>query len=387
MTTQTQASKQVQTDRMWALRKSGRTIEAIAEQLGLSENTVYGWLRSRGGIAPVPRSRSPRQLSLPEREEISRSLAQGLAIREIARTLGRSASTVSREIRRNGGMEGYRAVGADEQAFKRARRPKACALARRPALAELVAAKLEEDWSPEQIALWLKVTYPNDPEMYVSHEAIYRTLYVQARGALKKELASHLRQRHAIRRPKTLAMPKRKAIPDMVNISERPPEANDRAVPGHWEGDLISGSNNSHIITLVERCSRYVMLLKIQSKDTATVVGALTEHVQRLPDNLMQTLTWDQGREMAGHRNFTVDTDVQVFFCDPSSPWQRGTNENTNGLLRQYFPKGTDLSVHTQADLDKVAMRLNTRPRKTLGVMTPAAKLNETLSGVTKVLH
>ena len=380
-------SKQSQIEEMWALRRRGETIESMAEQLGRSSNTIYGWLRKRGGIAPAARKRSALQLSLAEREEISRGLAQGLSLRRIALRLDRQPSTVAREVARNGGSACYRAVQADESAFERAERPKVCNLALRPRLAETVAEKLSLRWSPVQIALWLKATYPHDQQMQASHETIYRTLYIQARAALKKELLSHLRGGHALRRPKKLAARDWNAIPGMVNISERPAEASDRAVPGHWEGDLIAGSNNSHIITLVERRSRYVMLLQTEGKDTDSVIGALIENAQRLPDELMKTLTWDQGREMADHARFTVATDVKVFFCDPRSPWQRGTNENTNGLLRQFFPKGTDLSIHTQHYLDYVAHLMNGRPRKTLGVRTPAQVLNDTVSGQIQVLH
>jgi len=380
-------SKQSQVEQMWALRRRGETIESMAEQLGRSSNTIYGWLRKRGGIAPAVRKRSALQLSLAEREEISRGLAQGLSLRRIAQKLDRQPSTVAREVARNGGSARYRAVQAEEAAFERAERPKVCNLALRPMLAEIVAEKLSLRWSPVQIALWLKATYPHNQQMQASHETIYRTLYIQARAALKKELLSHLRGGHALRRPKKLAARDWNAIPGMVNISERPAEASDRAVPGHWEGDLITGSNNSHIITLVERRSRYVMLLKTEGKDTDSVIGALIENAQRLPDELMKTLTWDQGREMADHARFTVATDVKVFFCDPRSPWQRGTNENTNGLLRQFFPKGTDLSIHTQHYLDYVAHLMNGRPRKTLGVRTPAQVLNDTMSGLVQVLH
>ena len=387
MKIETTVSKRSQVNQMWALRRRGETIESMAQQLGRSSDTIYGWLRKHGGVAPAVRKRSSLQLSLTEREEISRGLAQGLSLRQIAYKLDRQPSTVAREVARNGGTAGYRAVQAEEAAFARAERPKVCHLAQRPVLAEAVAEKLSLRWSPEQISLWLKATYSHDQQMQASHETIYRTLYIQARSALKKELLSHLRRGHALRRPKKLAARDWNAIPDMVNISERPAEASDRAVPGHWEGDLIAGSNNSHIITLVERRSRYVMLLKTEGKDTASVIGALIENAQRLPDELMKTLTWDQGREMADHARFTVATDVKVFFCDPRSPWQRGTNENTNGLLRQFFPKGTDLSIHTQHYLDYVAHLMNGRPRKTLGVRTPAEVLNDTMSAKTQVLH
>ena len=264
--------------------------------------------------------------------------------------MSRSASTVSREIRRNGGYDTYRASEADERAWDRARRPKPCRLAHHPELVQVVEDKLREDWSPEQIAGWLKRTYPKDESYYVSHETIYRSLFIQARGALKKELSQYLRSRRTIRRSKQAS---RKGhgggqITDAISIRERPAEVEDRAVPGHWEGDLIAGSKNSHIATLVERHSRYVMLAKVSSKETETVVSALIEQARQLPTELYKSLTWDRGLEMADHRRFTLATDIDVYFCDPHSPWQRGSNENTNGLLRQYFPKGTDLSVHSQ---------------------------------------
>jgi len=310
-----------------------------------------------------------------EREQISRGLAAERSIREIARKLDRSASTVSREIARNGGRTQYRAVAADRRAWHRAERPKPCRLALEPELCTVVAAKLEADWSPEQIAGSLRREYPLDRRMHISHETIYRTLYVQARGALKKELVGHLRRHHSIRRSRSYSGKSHpRGIVDGLSISLRPPEAKDRAIPGHWEGDLLAGGKNTHIATLVERQSRFLQLVKVEGKDTESVVKALTRHVQRLPEGLMASLTWDRGTEMTQHKRFTVATDVQVYFCDPQSPWQRGTNENTNGLLRQYFPKYTDLSTFTQAMLDEIALRLNTRPRKTLGYITPAEK-------------
>jgi len=250
-------------------------------------------------------------------------------------------------------------------------------LALEPELCAVIAAKLGLDWSPEQIAGWLKREYPEDRRMHVSHETIYRTLYVQARGALKKELIAHLRRPHPLRRSRrySTASQPRGQIVDAVPIAVRPAAIEDRAIPGHWEGDLLAGAKNTHIATLVERQSRFVQLIKVPGKDTETVVRALTRHVRRLPEGLMASLTWDRGTEMAQHKRFTVATDVAVYFCDPQSPWQRGTNENTNGLLRQYFPKGTDLSTFTQAELNAIALRMNTRPRKTLGFMTPAEKL------------
>jgi len=367
---------------LWARWKAGESMSDIGRVLGKQPGSIFTFLAVQGGIARPPRRRAVRALTAADREQISRGLAADRSIRAIARTLTRPPSTISREVERNGGRAQYRAVEAEHRAWRRAERPKPCRLAREPKLRALVAAKVELDWSPEQIAGWLKREYPHDARMHISHETIYRTLYVQARGALKKELLAHLRRRHPLRRSRryTTAGQPRGQIIDAVSISERPASVEDRAVPGHWEGDLLSGAKNTHIATLVERQSRFVQLIKVPSKDTATVVGALTRHVQRLPDGLMESLTWDRGLEMAHHKGFTIATDVQVYFCDPQSPWQRGTNENTNGLLRQYFPKGTDLSTLTQAQLNTIARRLNTRPRKTLGFMTPAQKLAATVA-------
>jgi IS30 family transposase len=321
-------------------------------------------------------------LSLVEREEISRGLACRESLRAIARRLGRAASSISREIHRHGGTSDYRALVADQAAWRRATRPKPCRLARYPRLRAVVATKLRADWSPEQIAAWLVSTYPDEPTMHVSHETIYRTLYVQARGALKQELTAHLRRRRVMRcsRAATTRGHGQGQLVDVVPISERPPSAADRAVPGHWEGDLLAGRQRSHIATLVERQSRFVMLVRVPARDSATVVRALARRVQRLPAHLKQSLTWDRGKEMAQHKAFTVATDVQVSFCDPRSPWQRGSNENTNGLLRQYFPKGMDLRPVTQRQLDTVAHKLNTRPRETLGWRTPATVLATTVA-------
>jgi IS30 family transposase len=337
-----------------------------------------------GGIAPAIRRRSQRSLTLAEREEISRGIACGLSIREIARGLQRAASTVSREVARHGGRPVYRASEADHQAWKLALRPKTCLLAKHRKLRLIVASKLILDWSPEQISGWLKRRYPNNESMRVSHETIYRSLFIQARGVLKKELMQHLRSRRQIRRSvhAKAAGQSRGQIVDAISISERPAEIEDRAIPGHWEGDLLSGTGNSHIATLVERHSRFTILVKVASKDTATVVDALTRQVRKLPTSLRRSLTWDRGLEMAKHKTFTVATKVNVYFCDPQSPWQRGTNENTNGLLRQYFPRKTDLSGYSQADLDKVALRLNQRPRKTLGFDTPASKMQASVASI-----
>jgi IS30 family transposase len=296
--------------------------------------------------------------------------------------LQRAASTVSREVVRHGGRSLYRANEADHRAWKSAQRPKACLLARHRKLRRIVASKLILDWSPEQISGWLKRRYPSNESMRVSHETIYRSLFIQARGVLKKELIQHLRSKRLIRRSRQARTggQSRGQIVDAISISERPAEIEDRAIPGHWEGDLLSGTGNSHIATLVERHSRFTILVKVPSKDTATVVDALTRQVRKLPASLRRSLTWDRGLEMAKHKSFTVATNVNVYFCDPQSPWQRGTNENTNGLLRQYFPRKTDLSGYSQADLDKVASRLNQRPRKTLGFQTPASKLQASVA-------
>ena len=313
-------------------------------------------------------------MTAAEREEISLGLVAGQSIRMIASLLGRAPSTVSREIRRNGGQQIYRANIADRAAWDRAHRPKTCKLAGNPDLASIVAKKLKKCWSPEQIAGWLKQTYPDNENLQVSHETIYRTLFIQARGALKKELLQHLRRPRTMRRSRhhTQKTDNHGKISNAISISERPPSVEDRAVPGHWEGDLIFGTNNSQIATLVERHTRYVMMAKVNGKDTETVINALIKQAHKLPEELYKSLTWDRGKEMADHQRFTLATDIKVYFCDPQNPWQRGSNENTNGLLRQYFPKGTDLSVHSQAKLNAVARQLNERPRKTLNYETPA---------------
>jgi IS30 family transposase len=334
-------------------------------------------VRSVGGFPPPERTRNPRHLSLAEREEISRGLGAGHTLTWMAAQLGRSVSTVGREVARNGGASAYRATVADSHAWERATRPQACKLAGRGRLRRTVAAKLRQQWSPEQIAGWLRTTFPDDERMQLSHETIYRSLFVQARGVLRKELAAHLRTRRVMRRSRhaTLTGQHRGQIVDAVSIRERPPQVEDRAVPGHWEGDLLEGVGGSAMATLVERTSRFTMLVKVQGKDTAGVTTALARQVRKLPAALRRSLTWDRGHEMAHHKAFTVATDVAVYFCDPSSPWQRGTNENTNRLLRQYFPKRTDLSGHSQAHLNRIARRLNQRPRKTLGFRTPADTL------------
>ena len=366
---------------LWERWKSGQCVADIARALGRrNKSGVYRILAVNGGIAPAPRRRAPVALRLEEREEISRGIAAGRSIRRIAQDLGRAPSTISREIRRNGGCSAYRASEADTRAWERALRPKPCRLARRAGLRWRVAQKLALQWSPEQISGWLKRQFPADQSMQVSHEAIYRSLFIQTRGMLKKELMVHLRTARQMRQAKGGTTKSGLGqIVDTVSIRERPAEAEDRAVPGHWEGDLLAGSNNTHIATLVERHTRFTMLLKIPSKDTATVVTALGKQVRKLPRELRRSLTWDRGKEMADHKSFTIATNVQVYFCDPRSPWQRGSNENTNGLLRQYFPRGTDLSRFSQAYLNKIALRLNQRPRKTLGFETPADKLRAVL--------
>jgi IS30 family transposase len=362
---------------LWSRWKAGESLSEIGRALGKQPGSIHGVVASNGGYVPAVRRRSPRVLTITEREEISRGLAEGASLRRIAGRLHRAPSSISREVRRHGGRHRYRAARADERAWDRARRPKPCKLAAVPRLRELVAGKLDEEWSPEQISGWLARTYPSEHALQVSTETIYRSLFVQARGVLRKELTAHLRTRRTMRRSRqaTRSGQGRGGIVDAVSIRERPAEASDRAVPGHWEGDLLAGSANTHIATLVERQSRYVMLVKVDGKDTTTVVDALAIQVQTLPVQLRASLTWDRGMELAEHKRFTVATNVAVYFCDPRSPWQRGTNENTNGLLRQYFPRQTDLSVHSQADLDAVAARLNTRPRKTLQYETPAARL------------
>ena len=371
-----------QKDELWQRFSAGETFTAIGRALGKHAGSIFGVVAARGGIAPARRRRALGALTNEERETISRGLAAHDTVRTIAQALGRAPSTMSREITRNGGLGAYRAVDAEAAAWGRARRPKACKLATVPRLRAVVAAKLAAQWSPAQIAGWLVSAYPDDATMQLSHETIYRSLFVQARGVLKRELTAHLRTRRRMRRSKRATTKGQTCgqIVDAVSIAERPASVEDRAVPGHWEGDLLSGARNTHIATLVERTSRYVQLVRVSGKDTTTVVSALIRAVQRLPDGLMASLTWDRGLEMAQHARFSIATDVAVYFCDPQSPWQRGTNENTNGLLRQYFPDGTDLSRITQRQLDAVARALNTRPRKTLQFRTPAAILAEAVA-------
>jgi len=364
---------------LWERWQRGESQKAIGRRLGKESSSIYGRLKITGGIRPRERQRSSRTLSFAEREEISRGIAAHRSIRTIARLLGRSPSTISREIGRNGSYDRYRASEADTRAWERAHRPKPCRLVEHRGLRQRVDRKLRRNWSPEQISGWLKDTYPEDASYHVSHETIYRSLFIQARGALKKELTAHLRTRRTLRRSRQHSVRKGRGcgqINDIVSIRQRPASIEDRAVPGHWEGDLISGSGNTHIATLVERYSRYVMLVKVPNKETEAVVSALIRHAKKLPKELAKSLTWDRGHELAAHKRFALATDMDVYFCDPQSPWQRGSNENTNGLLRQYFPKRTDLSVYSQAELNKVARELNERPRKMFGFKTPAERFN-----------
>lgn len=370
--------------RIWDKYEQGESLWSIARSIDRSSSCIYGLLAPTGGVRPPDRKRAKLALSLAEREEISRGIVANHSIRAIAAQLGRSPSTVSREINRHGGYADYRAAQADKRAWDNALRPKRCKLSINHALSRVVERKLRLQWSPEQIAGWLKRTYPEDESNQVSHETIYRSLFVQARGVLKKELQQYLRSRRTIRRSKQSSL-KRDGLggmPNAVSIRARPAEAEDRAIPGHWEGDLIEGSNNSCIATLVERHSRYVMLLKLVHKNSETLISALIRQSKQLPDELYKSLTWDRGTEMRAHRRFTVATDIQVYFCDPQSPWQRGSNENTNRLLRQYLPKGTDLAVHSQSALNKIARQLNERPRKTLNYETPADRFDACVAAI-----
>ena len=369
---------------MWDRWQQGESLRAIARSFDRGSGSIGGILAQTGGFRPPQRVRSSRVLSLSEREEISRGVVAGCSMRTMAASLGRAPSSISREISRNGGQQVYRASEADASAWRRARRPKRCKLAVNRLLAHLVAEKLRLQWSPSQVAGWLKRTYPKDETRQVSHETIYRTLFIQARGALKKELLQHLRRTRRMRRSRhhTQKTPDHGRITGTVSIRERPAEAEDRAVPGHWEGDLYFGSHNSQIATLVERQTRYLMLVKVTGKDTETVVDALIKQAHKLPRELYKSLTWDRGTEMADHQRFSLATDVKVYFCDPQQPWQRGSNENTNGLLRQYFPKGMDLSDIPQSKLNAVARRLNERPRQTLGFETPAERFGQCVASI-----
>lgn len=372
----------VQRADMWGRWKAGQSLHAIGRALGKDHVVIRVLLARHGGIAPAARRRSQRVLTLAEREDISRGIVSGCSLRVIAQRLNRAPSTISREVARHGGRREYRANEADRHAWELALRPKLCRLATHRKLQEMVASKLRQDWSPEQISGWLKRQNTGDESLRVSHETIYRSLFLQARGALKQELIQHLRSQRRIRRSRHASVHghSQGKIVDAISIRERPAEVEDRAIPGHWEGDLLRGAWNSYVITLVERHSRFCMLVKVSGKDTAAVVAALIQHVQQLPAALRRSLTWDRGLEMAQHKSFTIATDVQVYFCDPQSPWQRGSNENTNGLLRQYLPKKADLSSYSQADLDEIALRLNQRPRKTLGFQTPADKLQASVA-------
>ncbi len=369
---------------IWDRWQRGESMSSIGRRFDRESSSVFSVISPTGGIRPADRRRGKLALSLAEREEISRGLSVKSSLRGIAHRLGRAPSTISREVSRNGGLERYRAAASDQAAWDRALRPKLCKLACHPALRRTVSAKLRRKWSPQQIAGWLKRAFPGEAQNQVSHETIYRSLYIQARGVLKKELLEHLRARRTIRRSRHASL-KRKGlgqIRDAVSIRERPASVEDRAVPGHWEGDLIGGSKNSYIATLVERHSRYVMLVKVANKDTQSVISALIKQAHRLPRELRKSLTWDRGKELADHPRLTLATDIDVYFCDPHSPWQRGSNENTNRLLRQYLPKGTDLSVHSQAKLSAIARQLNERPRRTLQYQTPAEKFAQCVAAI-----
>jgi IS30 family transposase len=369
---------------IWDRWQRGESMNSIGRLFDRKSSSIYPLLERTGGIRPPDRKRSRLALTLVEREEISRGLTAERSLRSIARNLGRAASTISREVRRNGGIKNYRAAQSDTAAWDRAHRPKPCKLVGNDYLCRAISAKLTRKWSPQQIAGWLMREHPDDESKRVSHETIYRSLFIQTRGVLKKELLAHLRATRSIRRSRhaTLKRSGLGQIKDTISIRERPADVEDRAVPGHWEGDLIAGSGNSFIATLVERHSRFLMLAKVGNKDSNSVVKALIKQARKLPKELYRSLTWDRGTEMSGHRNFTLATDIDVFFCDPHSPWQRGTNENTNRLLRQYFPKGTDLSTHSQAKLSAVARQLNERPRKTLHYQTPAEKFAECVASI-----
>lgn len=366
---------------IWSLWSQGKSLSEIGRHLNKHAGSIFCFLQKYGGIKPVKPIRSKRALTQLEREEISRGLSANLSIRNIAKSLNRHPSTVSREINRNGGIAKYRAISADKQTWIRAKRPKKSKLQINIGLNDIITDKLSNKWSPEQISGYLKRTYPNDITMHISHESIYKTLYIQSRGHLKKDLLKHLRTQRVMRQSKQFNTKgnARGGIIDAVSIHDRPKDIDDRTIPGHWEGDLICGSNKSYVATLVERTSRFTLLVKLNGNDTASVVNAITNKIIELPTQLKKSLTWDRGMELAKHKKFTVDTEIKVYFCDPRSPWQRGTNENTNRLLRQYMPKKTDLSAHSQIDLDQIAKELNERPRKTLNFLSPADKLSEVL--------
>jgi IS30 family transposase len=362
---------------LWQRWRRGETLDQIARALHRGSSSIYDYVGAEGGIAPRSRRRSGVALTTTEREEISRHLARGRSLRAISRALGRAPSTISREVARNQGRADYRAATADRHAWRQTRRPKRCRLATHPALRRVVAAKLALQWSPQQISGWLRHAFPSDPEMQVSHETIYRSLFIQSRGVLKRALLGQLRRQRHFRhaRASARARPKPGQILDAISIRQRPADVADRALPGHWEGDLLEGARGTYVATLVERQSRYVMLVRLPNKETQTVVRALARRIRQLPQGHFKSLTWDRGTELAAHRTFTIATDVHVYFCDPQSPWQRGSNENTNGLLRQYLPHAADFSRYRQTQLDAIAQRLNTRPRMTLAYETPAVKL------------
>lgn len=363
---------------IWDRWQRGESMSSIGRVFDRGSSSIYPLLERTGGIRPPIRTRSRLALTLSEREEISRGLVAKQSLRSIARNLRRAPSTISREVRRNGGSKHYRAATSDAHAWDRALRPKLCKLVGNDYLCRMISTKLHRKWSPQQIAGWLMREHPDDEDKRISHETIYRSLFIQTRGVLKKELQAHLRATRSIRRSRHATL-KRSGLGkfnDAVSIRDRPADVEDRAVPGHWEGDLIAGSGNSFIATLVERNTRFVMLAKVTNKDSHSVIQALIKQSRKLPKELYRSLTWDRGTEMAGHKAFTLATNIDVFLCEPHSPWQRGTNENTNRLLRQYFPKGTDLSIHSQAKLSAVARQLNERPRKTLGYETPAERFN-----------
>jgi len=373
-----------QKSEMWDRWQRGESLSSIGRGFNRASSSIYPLLARTGGIRPPERVRSRLALTLSEREEISRGLTTKMSLRAIARSMRRSASTISREVRRNGGAENYRAAQSDAAAWDRAHRPKLCKLVGNDYLCRAISAKLTRKWSPQQIAGWLMREHPDDEGKRVSHETIYRSLFIQTRGVLKKELLAHLRATRSIRRSRHATL-KRSGIGkfnDAISIRDRPADVEDRAVPGHWEGDLIAGSGNSFIATLVERHTRFVMLAKVSNKDSDSVIQALIKQSRKLPKELYRSLTWDRGCEMAGHKAFTLATDIDVFLCEPHSPWQRGSNENTNRLLRQYFPKGTNLSIHSQAKLSAVARQLNERPRKTLQYQTPAEKFNQCVASI-----
>jgi len=367
---------------VWRQYRAGASVRSISRHLGRPIDSLRHLIALTGGRFPLVPRRSALRLSVAEREEISRGLVAGESCRLIGRRLGRSASTVSREITINGGRLSYRACMADQAAQGRACRPKPAKLSTSPRLRAIVEAKLALRWSPQQIAGWLELMYPDDRELRVSHETIYLSLFVQPRGALRKELTRYLRTRRMVRRSRAARPANGQGqLREAINISARPAEVADRAVPGHWEGDLVLGRGNSAIETLVERSSRFTILVALPNgRSSEPVLAALAARIATLPEQLVRSLTWDQGKEMARHAQFTIDTGLQIYVCDPHSPWQRGTNENTNGLLRQYFPKGTDLAAVSQDELDTVAAELNGRPRQTLGWRSPSEKFAEAVA-------